>query len=143
MSIDRKLREWVRVSYRFFDKHADSFTFVLLTPHDLPDTQRDIWIYVPQQFDPAADAAGFILFNDGAIYLDPEGAVRAAAVLDTMIHRGNLAPVIGIFVMPVRPLDIPAPKDGERMGPRAIEQRSYEYDSMHDKYAEFLAGEML
>ncbi len=29
-----KLSEWIRVSYRFFDEHPDSFTFVLLTPPD-------------------------------------------------------------------------------------------------------------
>lgn len=37
-----KIREWVRVSYEFFDHHADAFTFVLLTPHGFPEPHRDI-----------------------------------------------------------------------------------------------------
>jgi AcrR family transcriptional regulator len=40
--IDRKLREWVRASYAFFDRHPDAFTFVLLTVHDLPEPQREV-----------------------------------------------------------------------------------------------------
>ena len=41
-TLAEKLREWVRVSYEFFDDHADAFTFVFLTPHDLPETQGEI-----------------------------------------------------------------------------------------------------
>jgi AcrR family transcriptional regulator len=41
-TLREKLREWVRISYEFFDEHPDAFTFVFLTPHDLPQTQRDI-----------------------------------------------------------------------------------------------------
>ena len=37
-----KLRDWVRVSYEFFDEHADAFTFVLLTPHEFTETERPI-----------------------------------------------------------------------------------------------------
>lgn len=41
-SVRDKLKEWVRVSYDFFDRHPDAFTFVLLTPHDFPEPQREI-----------------------------------------------------------------------------------------------------
>ncbi|MFQ5805873.1 MAG: TetR/AcrR family transcriptional regulator [Phycisphaerae bacterium] len=37
-----KLKEWVRVSYDSFDRHPDAFAFVLLTPHDFPESQREI-----------------------------------------------------------------------------------------------------
>jgi AcrR family transcriptional regulator len=37
-----KLKDWIRVSYDFFDRHPDAFTFVLLTPHDFPESQRAI-----------------------------------------------------------------------------------------------------
>jgi AcrR family transcriptional regulator len=37
-----KLHEWVRVSYEFFDRHADAFTFVLLTPHEFTEGERRI-----------------------------------------------------------------------------------------------------
>ncbi len=40
--VRQKLRAWVRVSYDFFDRHPDAFTFVLLTPHDLPESKREI-----------------------------------------------------------------------------------------------------
>lgn len=40
--VRNKLREWVRVSYEFFDRHADAFTFVLLTPHEFTETERQI-----------------------------------------------------------------------------------------------------
>ena len=40
--VREKLRDWVRVSYEFYDQHADAFTFVLLIPHDLPASQREI-----------------------------------------------------------------------------------------------------
>ncbi len=40
--IERRLREWVRASFEFFDRHPDAFTFVLLTPHDLPEPQREV-----------------------------------------------------------------------------------------------------
>jgi AcrR family transcriptional regulator len=29
-----KLREWVRLSYEYFDRYPDAFTYVLLTPHN-------------------------------------------------------------------------------------------------------------
>jgi AcrR family transcriptional regulator len=37
-----KLREWVRVSYEFFDRHPDAFTFVLLVRYDLPEPEREM-----------------------------------------------------------------------------------------------------
>ena len=40
--VRNKLHEWVRVSYEFFDRHADAFTFVLLTPHDFSEAERQI-----------------------------------------------------------------------------------------------------
>jgi AcrR family transcriptional regulator len=39
-TVRQKLHEWVRVSYGFFDRHPDAFSFVLLTEHDLPEPQR-------------------------------------------------------------------------------------------------------
>ena len=30
-----KLREWVHVTYEFYDEYPEAFTFVLLTPHNL------------------------------------------------------------------------------------------------------------
>jgi AcrR family transcriptional regulator len=37
-----RLREWVRLSYEYFDRDPDAFTYVLLTPHDFPEAERTI-----------------------------------------------------------------------------------------------------
>lgn len=108
-----------------------------------PETQRDIWIYTPAQFNRAGPAPGMLFFNDGGGYLDRAGAVRATHVLDTLIHRGELAPKIGVFVMPGRPLDVEAGKPGDLPDPRAMVQRSFEYDSLHDRFATFVPEEIV
>ena len=37
-----KFYEYVRVSYEYFDRYSDAFTYVVLTEHDFPEDQRDI-----------------------------------------------------------------------------------------------------
>jgi len=37
-----KIREWVRVTYEYFDRFPDAFTFVILTHHDFPDSLSEI-----------------------------------------------------------------------------------------------------
>ena len=37
-----KLREWVRISYDFFDRYPDGFTFILLTTHNFPENEQEI-----------------------------------------------------------------------------------------------------
>ena len=36
-SIRAKFREWVKVSYEYFDRFPDAFTYVVLIPHDFPE----------------------------------------------------------------------------------------------------------
>jgi AcrR family transcriptional regulator len=36
-SIRSKFREWVKVSYEYFDRFPDAFTYVVLIPHDFPE----------------------------------------------------------------------------------------------------------
>ena len=44
-----------------------------------PETSRDWWVYVPEQYDPSDPAAArLMVFLDGQAYLDPFGQVRAA-----------------------------------------------------------------
>ena len=110
-----------------------------------PGTVRDFWVYIPAGLDPARPAA-LAVFQDGAGYLDRDGPVRAPRVLDTMIAAGELPPTVGVFVMPGRPADVPAPTaraDGGRPDPRALEQRSVEYDTLSDAYARFLLEDLL
>jgi enterochelin esterase family protein len=107
-----------------------------------PETQRDIWISVPRQFDPAGRPPGIAFFNDGGGYLARNGAIRAVAVLDSLFHKEEINPMIGVFVMPGRPLDAGADAR-DTAAARAQQQRSYEYDSIHDVFVSFIADEIL
>ena len=95
-----------------------------------PGTTRDVRIYTPAGFDPNGPPPAVIIFNDGSWYLERSGPVRAAAVLDTLIHAGEAPPTIAVFVMPGKNPDNP-------------QQRSFEYDSLTDLYARFLLEDLL
>ncbi|MGW1916848.1 hypothetical protein ACWCQS_40730 [Streptomyces sp. NPDC002076] len=45
-----------------------------------PGTSRKYWVHVPAQYDPAQPAS-LMVFQDGWLYLDPEGEVRGVIVL--------------------------------------------------------------
>ena len=94
-----------------------------------PGTRRDISVYVPPR--PEADReAGLMVFMDGGHYLDPAGAVRAPAVLDSLLAAGELPPVVAVFVSP-----------GSSGG--SEDHRSIEYDTLTPRYSEFLVTELL
>ncbi len=95
-----------------------------------PGVARDYWAYVPKQYDGQAPA-NLIVFQDGANYLK---RTKAAAVLDTLIARGDLPPTVGVFV---------EPGDLEGMPKGSRGNRSYEYDSVNDAYVRFLLEELL
>ncbi len=40
--IREKIREWIQVSYEYYDRYPDAFTYVLLTPHSFSDDQEEI-----------------------------------------------------------------------------------------------------
>jgi enterochelin esterase family protein len=67
-----------------------------------------------------------MVFQDGRMYLDPEGEIRAGVVFDNLIHRGEMPVTIGVFVDPGEP-----------------ENRNAEYDAFSDDYAIFLLTEIL
>ena len=105
-----------------------------------PGTRRDVWAYVSPGIDESANPR-VIFFNDGAWYLSRSGPVRATHVLDTLVHKGEIAGVVAIFVMPGVP-------DHPVAGPiasydDATAQRSLEYDQPSAGYGEFLFGELL
>ncbi|MDE0692200.1 MAG: alpha/beta hydrolase-fold protein [Gammaproteobacteria bacterium] len=99
-----------------------------------PNTVRDVLIHVPEQLAASTDDPAVMVFNDGAAYADETGPVRAPAVLDSLIHAGEIPPTVGIFVNPG------APADGDAI---VTGQRSYEYDSVTDTYVRFLVTELL
>jgi gluconolactonase len=93
-----------------------------------PGTGREVKIYLPHGFDPAREWP-FMVFQDGVIY-------QAPVVFDNLIHKGDIPPLVGIFI---KPGVVPAANDNAL--PRF--NRSYEYDSVTDTYSSFLIGELL
>jgi enterochelin esterase family protein len=103
-----------------------------------PETQRGGWVYIPAQYDGSKPAA-LMVFQDGHAYVSETGQMRVPVVFDNLIHRGQLEPIIGIFINP-----------GHRGGggPAAAgwgnrNNRSFEYDSLGDAYARFLIDELI
>ncbi len=99
-------------------------------------TTRDYWIYVPAQYDPQTPA-GLMVFQDGHTYVDEAGAFRVPIVFDNLIHKKTIPPLIGLFIDPGHKGAIPLATPWQR------DNRSYEYDSLSDEYAQFLMAEMI
>jgi enterochelin esterase-like enzyme len=100
-----------------------------------PGTERDYWVYVPKQYDPAKPAA-LMVFQDGGGYQNPTGQFRAPVVMDNLIHRKEMPVTIGVFI---NPGSVPPAEPGQK----ARSNRSFEYDSLGDAYARFLLEELL
>lgn len=100
-----------------------------------PGTQRDYKVYVPAQYRPG-EPANLMVFMDGLNYAKPDGAFRATAVLDNLIHQKEIPVTIAVFV---NPGTIPA----TLRGGAKRSNRSFEYDSLGDRYARFLIDEFL
>jgi enterochelin esterase family protein len=99
-----------------------------------PGTVRDYWVYVPAQCDPAVPAC-VMVFQDGGSYVKPKGEFRVPVVFDNLIHKKEMPVTIGIFINPGK---FP-PHDGRE----PMSNRSFEYDTLSDRYAVFLEREIL
>ncbi len=102
-----------------------------------PGTARDWWIYVPAQYRPDGTAA-VMVFQDGKNYLDLKASWRAPTVFDNLIARGEMPVTVAIFINPGNDPTKPPAKKGA-----APSNRSFEYDSLGDRYARFLVEEIL
>ena len=100
-----------------------------------PGTERDYWVYVPKQYDPAKPAA-LMVFQDGGGYQSASGSFRAPVVMDNLIARKEMPVTIGVFI---NPGSVPPAETGQK----ARSNRSFEYDSLGDAYARFLLEELL
>ena len=109
--------------------------FTWSTSRVFPGTVRDCWIYVPAQYEAAKPACVFVV-QDGEAHWQPERRWRIPAILDNLIHQQAIPVMIGIFI---NPGVIPASIAGA--APR--NNRSFEYDSLGDRYARFLTEEIL
>ena len=90
-----------------------------------PATTRRYWVYVPAAYTPS-EPAPLMVFQDGWLYLDPDGAYRVGIVLDNLIHRDEMPATVVVFVDPGEP-----------------DNRNPEYDPFDDVYATFLSTEIL
>jgi enterochelin esterase-like enzyme len=98
------------------------------------NTERDWWIYVPDQYDGQTPAA-LMIFQDGAAYVNENGLIRVPVVFDNLIHKGDMPVTIAVFINPGRFI-------GDNVeGP--ARNRSLEYDSMTDVYSRFLLEEII
>ena len=101
-----------------------------------PNTTRDWWIYVPARYDGRTPAA-VMVFQDGEGCVNPNGTIRVPTVFDNLIHRKEMPVTIGIFI---NPGGLKTAKDTKA---RARGNRSFEYDTLSDRYARFLLEEIL
>lgn len=100
-----------------------------------PGTERDYWIYLPAQYK-GEKPYPVMIFQDGSGYISETGHSRIPIVFDNLIHKGDLPPLVGIFV---NPGVLPARNDQQQ----ARYNRSFEYDALGDRYARFLIEEIL
>ena len=100
-----------------------------------PGTTRGYSVYVPAQYR-ADQPASLMVFMDGSGYASAEGAFRVPVVFDNLIHQKAMPITIAVFVNPgtIR---------GVKPGAADRSNRSFEYDSMGDRYSKFLIDEFL
>ena len=97
-----------------------------------PGTPHNYSIYVPAQYN-AAKPTPFMIFLDGGGFA---GNMRVPVVFDNLIAKGDLPPMIGIFIDPgVLPV-----LSGEAQNRY---NRIFEYDNVSDRYARFLSEELI
>ncbi|MFP6871868.1 MAG: SMP-30/gluconolactonase/LRE family protein [Verrucomicrobiales bacterium] len=100
-----------------------------------PGTTRNYWIYIPEQYKQARPAC-LMVFQDGRNYINRDRGFRVPNVFDNLIHKGDMPATIALFI---NPGIIPAANKNAE----ARYNRSFEYDSMGDRYARFLINEMI
>ena len=108
-----------------------------------PGFGRDCALYVPAQYDGKKEAC-LMVFQDGMGYVGPKGNWRVSVVFDNLIAEGKMPVTIALFINPGFAPDPKNPtgkgKDGKPLGKS---NRSFEYDSVTDKYVTFLLEEMI
>ena len=100
-----------------------------------PGTTRDWSIYVPAQYQ-AQQPAALMIFQDGERMRDVNGRWRIPTVFDNLIARGDMPPTIAVFLNPGH--DNAKPRRNGRHS-----NRSFEYDSLGDRYVRFLLEEIV
>ncbi len=103
-----------------------------------PKTVRDVWVYVPAQYN-AKEPACVMVYQDGVrFYASKQGQFRVPIVFDNLMHKKEMPVTIGIFIDPGS-YDL----KGGKKGTPDFKNRSFEYDTLSDQYARFLEKEIL
>jgi enterochelin esterase family protein len=109
------------------------------SPGVFPGTSRDVWVYASAGARDGTDPPALMVFNDGGWYVAPDGPIRVPAVLDSLVHAGELRPTVAVFVQ----AGAPDGAEGGMSDLTTFRQRSVEYDSCDGRYVAFLEDEIL
>jgi enterochelin esterase-like enzyme/sugar lactone lactonase YvrE len=106
-----------------------------------PGTKRQYSVYVPAQYKQEQPAA-LMVFMDGSGYARENGDFRVPIVFDNLIHQQAMPVTIAVFV---NPGTVSASMTGPatKAGGKDRSNRSFEYDSLGDRYPNFLVDEFL
>lgn len=97
-----------------------------------PGSPHTVSIYLPPSAGP--EPLPYMVFLDGSGYLG--GRMRAATVFDNLIAKHQLPPMVGIFIDPgILPAIRPDAQNRY--------ERVFEYDSLSNRYVNFLMQEVL
>ncbi len=99
------------------------------------NTIRDWSIYVPAQYN-ADQPAALMVFQDGLGMASINGRWRVPTVFDNLIAGGDMPPTIAVFINPGHDKSKPRQKGKHS-------NRSFEYDSLGDRYSRFLTEEII
>jgi gluconolactonase len=112
--------------------------FTLAPGKDYPGTPHNCAVYVPAQYDPGKPTP-FMIFLDGSQALGD--SMRVPVVLDNLIAKHDLPPMIAIFVDPgILPV-VSDPSHADIAQNRY--NRIYEYDSLTPRFSDFLVNELI
>lgn len=107
--------------------------FVLPPGKSYPGTPHNCAVYVPAQYD-ASKPTPFMIFLDGSQAMG--NGMHVPTVLDNLIAKHDLPPMIAIFVDPGI-LPVISDADQNRYN------RIYEYDSLTPRFSDFLLDELI
>ena len=109
------------------EMQGEVIKFTLSDSQIYPGTEREILVYVPQQYDGTKPAC-LLVCMDGILY-------DATTVMDNLIASGEMPVTVGVFVNPGVVYD----EEGEVVR----YNRCKEFDSTDDNFATFLENEVL
>ncbi len=125
-------------------KHVEGVPQGKVTSHQFsdskvfPGTERDYFVYVPAQYK-ADQPAALMVFQDGQKYVKEKGQWRMPTVFDNLIHSGEMPVTIALCI---NPGVVPGASSNNETAQDRF-NRSLEYDTVSDRYSQFIVDEML